>query len=97
AGEQSNADGRHRSRSEGGVLNAPALGLKNLAAAVGVAALLASCALQPTAPVAELAPSGRLRAAINFGNPILAAKDPATGEPRGVSVDLARELGKRLG
>lgn len=44
-----------------------------------------------------LAPTGRLRAAINFGNPVLAQKDPATGEPRGVSVDLARELGRRLG
>ena len=48
-------------------------------------------------PAAELAPTGKLRAAINFGNPILAVKDAATGEPRGVSVDLARELGKRLG
>lgn len=46
---------------------------------------------------AELAPLGPLRAAINFGNPILATKDTATGEVRGVSVDLARELGKRLG
>jgi polar amino acid transport system substrate-binding protein len=45
----------------------------------------------------ELAPSGSLRAAINFGNPILAVRDVATGEARGVSVDLARELGKRLG
>jgi polar amino acid transport system substrate-binding protein len=44
----------------------------------------------------ELAPTGTLRAAINFGNPVLAQKDPATGEPRGVSVDLARELGRRL-
>jgi len=44
-----------------------------------------------------LAPSGRLRAAINFGNPVLAQKDPKTGETRGVSVDLARELGRRLG
>src|SRR5207237_255602 len=43
------------------------------------------------------APEGSLRAAINFGNPVLAQKDPATGEPRGVSVDLARELGRRLG
>src|SRR5206468_13096760 len=41
--------------------------------------------------------TGRLRAAINFGNPILAGKDPATGEARGVSVDLSRELGRRLG
>ncbi|MEP7084140.1 MAG: transporter substrate-binding domain-containing protein, partial [Betaproteobacteria bacterium] len=47
--------------------------------------------------VAEMAPSGTLRAAINFGNPILAKKDVATGEARGVSVDLARELGRRLG
>lgn len=46
---------------------------------------------------AELAPSGTLRAAINFGNPILATRDGTTGEARGVSVDLARELGKRLG
>ncbi|HSB71031.1 MAG TPA: ABC transporter substrate-binding protein [Candidatus Methylomirabilis sp.] len=46
--------------------------------------------------VKDLAPTGTLRAAINFGNPVLAQKDPATGEPRGVSVDLARELGRRL-
>ena len=45
----------------------------------------------------ELAPNGRLYAAINFGNPILAVKNPATGEPSGVSVDLARELARRLG
>lgn len=44
----------------------------------------------------DLAPSGRLRAAINFGNPVLAQKDPASGEARGVSVDLARELGRQL-
>ena len=35
--------------------------------------------------------SGTLRAAINLGNPILANKD-ASGQPYGVSVDLAREL-----
>ena len=46
--------------------------------------------------VTELAPGGRLRAAINFGNSVLAQKDPVTGEPRGVSADLARELGRRL-
>jgi polar amino acid transport system substrate-binding protein len=70
-----------------------------------VIALLGACAAAPVAPsapaapagvVADLAPSGRLRAAINFGNTILAVKDPATGEARGVSVDLARELGRRL-
>jgi polar amino acid transport system substrate-binding protein len=65
-----------------------------------VGLLLSSCATIPTAPPgarSELAPTGKLRAAINFGNPVLAQKDPATGEPRGVSVDLARELGRRLG
>jgi polar amino acid transport system substrate-binding protein len=46
---------------------------------------------------AELAPGGKLRAAINFGNPILAVRDAASGEPRGLSVDLARELARRLG
>jgi polar amino acid transport system substrate-binding protein len=49
------------------------------------------------ATLALLAPHGRLRASINLGNPILAGTDPATGEPRGVSVDLARALAARLG
>ena len=39
---------------------------------------------------------GKLRASINLGNPILANKDPVTGEPIGVSVDLARALAKKL-
>ena len=45
---------------------------------------------------AELAPTGTLRAGINYGNVILARKDPATGESSGVAIDLARELGRRL-
>ena len=47
--------------------------------------------------VRELAPAGKLRAAINFGNRVLAQKDPQTGEARGVSVDLAREVARRAG
>ena len=47
--------------------------------------------------ITDLAPNGRLRAAINFGNPVLAQRDPATGAPRGVTVELALELGRRLG
>ncbi len=46
--------------------------------------------------LADLAPAGKVRAAINFGNPVLAQKDAATGEARGVSVDIARELGRHL-
>ena len=49
------------------------------------------------AVVAELAPTGKLRAAINFDNAILASKDPVTSAPGGVSVDLSRELARRLG
>jgi polar amino acid transport system substrate-binding protein len=45
----------------------------------------------------ELAPSGKLVAAINYGNTVLAQKDPVTGEPGGISADLARELARRLG
>lgn len=45
----------------------------------------------------DLAPIGKLRAGINYGNFILAQKDPATGESRGVAVDLAGDLGRRLG
>lgn len=43
----------------------------------------------------ELAPGGTLRAGINLGNPVLAQGTPA--DPRGVTVDLARELSKRIG
>jgi polar amino acid transport system substrate-binding protein len=45
---------------------------------------------------ADLAPSGTLRAGINYGNFILATKDRATGESRGVAVDLLHEIGRRL-
>ncbi|HUF91470.1 MAG TPA: ABC transporter substrate-binding protein [Candidatus Limnocylindria bacterium] len=54
--------------------------------------------MQITAAVrADLAPTGTVRAGINYGNFILATKDGATGESRGVAVDLARELAQRLG
>jgi len=46
---------------------------------------------------AELAPTGKLRAAINYGNPVLAARNTTTGELRGVAVELSQELGRRLG
>jgi polar amino acid transport system substrate-binding protein len=74
--------------------------MDRIAIAAFLAALCVACAAEPMAPpavVSDLAPSGRLRAAINFGNPVLAARDKATGEPRGVSVDLSLELAKRLG
>ena len=43
------------------------------------------------------APKGTLRASINMGNPILAKKKAETGQPFGVSIDLARALAQQLG
>jgi polar amino acid transport system substrate-binding protein len=64
--------------------------------------LLAACSSMseksPAAARSDLAPGGTLRAAINVGNAVLAARPAAPGgEPTGISVDLARELGRRLG
>ena len=47
--------------------------------------------------ITAFTPTGRLRASINLGNPILASQDAATGEVKGVSVDLARGFAQRLG
>jgi polar amino acid transport system substrate-binding protein len=69
---------------------------------LGAAAALTTtaCTMPPkisTELVTAFAPSGRLRASINLGNPILANKNPAGGDPVGVSVDLARGLAAELG
>jgi polar amino acid transport system substrate-binding protein len=56
----------------------------------------AGAGVDASAIAADLGTPGRLRAAINFGNPILATRGPS-GEPRGLSVDLAREAARRLG
>jgi len=60
-------------------------------------ALTQSALAQSVPPDAlkELAPTGKLRAAINFGNGVLAQKG-VDGTPQGVSADLSRELAKRL-
>jgi polar amino acid transport system substrate-binding protein len=70
---------------------------RNLAGLV-IAALLGPLTwAQNTADIAkEIAPTGTLRAVINLGNPILAKKDNNTGEPVGVSVDLAHALAKKF-
>ncbi|MFO0120024.1 MAG: transporter substrate-binding domain-containing protein, partial [Burkholderiales bacterium] len=43
------------------------------------------------------APTGRLRATINIGNPILASRNPQSGAVSGVSVDLAQGWADQLG
>ena len=67
------------------------------------ATMLAAAALPALAQIApspavlqDLAPTGKLRAAINFGNGVLAQRGP-DGEPRGVSAELAAALANRLG
>jgi len=70
------------------------------AALVGAGLLMAASGSAqgvPPAARSELAPTGVLRAGINYGNAILAQKDSASGQSRGVAVDLAQELARRLG
>jgi polar amino acid transport system substrate-binding protein len=47
--------------------------------------------------VRAFTPTGRLRASINLGNPVLAGRDAATSAAKGVSVDLATRFAERLG
>ena len=47
---------------------------------------------------AELTPTGKLRVGINFGNELLTDRSTkGSAEPRGIALDLARELAQRLG
>ena len=72
--------------------------LKSALAACALS-LLCACSTTPmTTPAitASLAPTGTLRAAINYGNAVLAARNAQTGELSGTTVDLARELARRL-
>jgi polar amino acid transport system substrate-binding protein len=47
--------------------------------------------------VAELAPTGVLRAGINLSNFLLVTGKSATGDPEGVAPDMAREIANKLG
>ena len=70
------------------------------AVALAASLLLGSCAMPPAvSPTirAELAPSGKLRAGINYGNFLLVGKDAPDGSPQGIAPDLAREIAGRLG
>src|SRR6478736_9230211 len=70
--------------------------IRIMLAAVFALAAQAAVAQVPADALKELAPTGKLRAAINFGNGVLAQKGP-NGEPRGITPDLATALAKRLG
>jgi polar amino acid transport system substrate-binding protein len=47
--------------------------------------------------IAELAPTGVLRAGINLSNFLLVTGKSQTGDPQGVSPDMAAEIARRLG
>lgn len=47
--------------------------------------------------VAELAPTGVLRAGINMSNFLLVTGKTASGDPQGVAPDMAAEIARRLG
>jgi polar amino acid transport system substrate-binding protein len=78
--------------------------MRMLSAAAMLLAAIVSASAQGAAPpdvmkdaaLKDLAPTGKLRAAINFGNGVLAQKGP-NGEPKGITPDLATALAKRLG
>jgi polar amino acid transport system substrate-binding protein len=73
--------------------------MRTFIAAVMLLAATIGASAQGAAPpdvLTDLAPTGKLRAAINFGNGVLAQKGPA-GEPKGITPDLATALAKRLG
>ena len=68
-------------------------------APLAVVALVSGCATGGgVAPEvrAQLAPTGELRAGMNTGNTLFTTKE-ASGELRGVSVDIMTELARRLG
>ena len=69
------------------------------AAVVGL--LTAGCAGMQSAPSPEvrqaLAPTGKLRVGVYPGSPFSLMRDPASGEIKGVAVEVGRELARRLG
>jgi polar amino acid transport system substrate-binding protein len=63
--------------------------------------LMDGCAGVATAPTPgerqALAPTGKLRVALQQGNPLNLVRDSATGEMKGLGFDLGKELALRIG
>jgi polar amino acid transport system substrate-binding protein len=75
---------------------------KRMAALTGILAIVACIAAgqaqqAPDARVADLVQSGKLRIALGLGSPVLAVKDPKSGEVRGPALDLGRALATTIG
>ena len=73
--------------------------IARLMTAIGL--LIMGCAGVSTAPTPEmrqaLAPTGKLRVALQRGNPLNVVQDSVSGEMRGVGFDLGKELARRIG
>lgn len=68
--------------------------------ALAASFVLTSCSMThdiSPAVRSELAPTGKLRVGINYGNFLLVTSYSPGADPRGPAPDLARELGRRLG
>ncbi|MEY4155567.1 MAG: hypothetical protein RJB64_288 [Pseudomonadota bacterium] len=66
---------------------------------IGTATLAVGCSMplnRHDSPLPTWVQQGAVRVAINHGNAVLARRDASTGELSGVSVDIARELARRL-
>ena len=63
--------------------------------------LMMGCASVSTATTTEarqaLAPTGKLRVALQLANPLNVIRDSTSGEMRGVGFDLGKELARRMG
>lgn len=85
--------------SNGNVIG-KAMRIRDWLSAAVVGLLVGGCAGMQTAPNPEtkaaVAPTGKLRVAF-VSAVIFATKDPATGEFKGVAVDLGKELARRVG
>jgi polar amino acid transport system substrate-binding protein len=66
-----------------------------------VGLLLTACAGVHTVPAPEvrqaLAPTGKLRVGVYSGSPFSMIRDPASGETKGVTVEIGKALAMRLG
>ena len=76
---------------------------RELIIVVTLTVFLGACAATPPVDAAmaaarhALAPTGKLRVGLILANPVLVTKDAASGELRGVAVDLGKNLALRLG
>jgi polar amino acid transport system substrate-binding protein len=63
--------------------------------------VLTGCASMHTPPTPEvrqaLAPTGKLRVALQLANPLNVIRDSASGDMTGVAFDLGKELARRMG